>query len=385
VSEQRYAGDRWGRTAGNLEPLPPLRPEVPPREGTGRAWSRRRALGAGALGAAGLLAALSGQRAAHLLRPTRPVRGEVAPPVPMPQGVGRGPVFAVPPAAVAPAPPDVRPPEVSPLSPAPAPAHPELTAAPPGWHEDPFLEEALVAAVPWGLGRVAVAVRHLCTGATAAIGADEPMPPASIYKLGLLVACFRQIGDGRLGLEDELLITWNDYADGAGVLQSRIGERVTVGEALRLMVRFSDNVAGQVLLRRIGIDALNETYERLGMSRTRFFADARPDVTTAADVAGLLVLLGTGQLAPPEASDWMLDALWQDQPAAWIEAGLPPGTVVVHKSGQLPGIRNDAAIIYPRGGPYVLVVLADRLSDERAAEGLIGDLAAAVHARLAGA
>jgi hypothetical protein len=29
-------------------------------------------------------------------------------------------------------------------------------------------------------------------------------------------------------------------------------------------------------------------------------------------------------------------------------------------------------------------VLADRLSDERAAEGLIGDLAAAAHARLAG-
>jgi beta-lactamase class A len=322
---------------------------------------------------------------AHPPAATLPVGGEVAAPVSVPPGVARGPWFPLPPAAVAPAPApaDVRPLEVPPFSS--APAHPELTAAPPAWQEDLFLEEALVAAVPWGLGRVAVAVRHLCTGATAAVGAEEPMPPASIYKLGVLVACFRQIGAGRLGLEEELLITWNDYADGAGVLQARIGERVSVGEALRLMVRFSDNVAAQVLLRRIGVDALNETYERLGMRHTRFFADARPDVTTAADVAGLLVRLGTGQLAPPEASDWMLDALWQDQPAAWIEAGLPPGTVVVHKSGQLPGIRNDAAIIYPRGGPYVLVVLADRLSDERAAEGLIGDLAAAVHARLAGA
>jgi beta-lactamase class A len=287
--------------------------------------------------------------------------------------------MAVPP-AVAPAP-EARADE-APLPPA-APSRPQLVVAPVVWRTDPFLEEALVAAVPWGIGRVAVCVRHLGTGATAEVAADVPMPPASIYKLGVLAACFRLIGDGRLRLEDELPITWNDYVDGAGVLQSRIGERIAVGEALRLMVRFSDNVAGQVLLRRIGVDGLNDTYERLGMTRTRFFVDARPDVTSAADVATLLVQLGTGQLAPSEASDWMLDALWQDQPAAWIEGGLPTGTVVVHKSGQLPGIRNDAAIVYARGGPYVLVVLADRLHDERAAEVLIGDLAGRAHARLA--
>jgi beta-lactamase class A len=286
---------------------------------------------------------------------------------------------AVPP-AVAPAP-ETRA-DGAPPTPA-APSHPELVVAPVAWRPDPFLEEALVAAVPWGAGRVAVSVRHLGTGAFAEVAADVPMPPASIYKLGVLVACFRLVADGRLRLEDELPITWYDYVDGAGVLQSRIGERIAVGEALRLMVRFSDNVAAQVLLRRIGVDGLNDTYGRLGMTRSRFFADARPDVTSAADVATLLVLLATGQLAPAEASDWMLDALWQDQPAAWIEGGLPPGTVVVHKSGQLPGIRNDAAIVYARGGPYVLVVLSDRLNDERAAEALIGDLAGRVHARLA--
>ena len=196
---------------------------------------------------------------------------------------------------------------------------------------------------------------------------------------------FRQIDSGRLRLEDDLLLTWEDYIGGAGVLQARIGQRVSVADALRLMVRYSDNVAAQALLRRIGVEALNATYGRLGMTRSRFFADSRPDVTTAADVATLLVGLGTGQLAPPAESQWMLDCLALEQPSSWISAGLPAQTVVAHKTGQLPGVRNDAAIVYPAGGPYVLVVLADRLRDERAGEGHIGEIAARVHAHLCGA
>jgi beta-lactamase class A len=256
---------------------------------------------------------------------------------------------------------------------------------PRAWTPDEALEALLLAALPGAWGRFAVAVRHLGTGGTAAVGADTPMPPASVYKLGVLVETFRQIESGRLRLEDDLLLTWEDYIGGAGVLQARIGQRVSVADALRLMVRYSDNVAAQALLRRIGVEALNATYGRLGMTRSRFFADSRPDVTTAADVATLLVGLGTGQLAPPAESQWMLDCLALEQPSSWISAGLPALTVVAHKTGQLPGVRNDAAIVYPAGGPYVLVVLADRLRDERAGESHIGEIAARVHAHLCGA
>ncbi|HEX2514073.1 MAG TPA: serine hydrolase, partial [Chloroflexota bacterium] len=89
--------------------------------------------------------------------------------------------------------------------------------------------------------------------------------------------------------------------------------------------------------------------------------------------------------APPAESQWMLDCLALEQPSSWISAGLPALTVVAHKTGQLPGVRNDAAIVYPAGGPYVLVVLADRLRDERAGESHIGAIAARVHAHLCGA
>ena len=41
-----------------------------------------------------------------------------------------------------------------------------------------------------------------------------------------------------------------------------------------------------------------------------------------------------------------------------IPAGLPEGTPVAHKTGDITGIHHDAAIVYPPGeAPYVLVVL----------------------------
>ncbi len=75
----------------------------------------------------------------------------------------------------------------------------------------------------------------------------------------------------------------------------------------------------------------------------------------------------------------MLDLLAQDQPQAWIADGTPPEAVVAHKSGQLPGVRNDAALIYTPTGPYALVVLSDGLYDEQAGEQTIARIAAVVY------
>jgi beta-lactamase class A len=248
-------------------------------------------------------------------------------------------------------------------------------APPASWWADGALQARLDGAIPDDLGHIAVAARHLRTGATAAIDGDLLMPPASVYKLGVLADTFQLLDAGRLDLDEQLLLTQEDYVGGAGILQGHIGQRVQVGEALTLMVGISDNVAAQALLRRVGVDSLNATYQRLGLARTHYYVDDRPNVTTAADTASLLVQLATGQLAGPAGTQRMLDLLAVDQPQSWIQDGLPPGTIVAHKSGQLPGVRNDAAIVYTPDGPFVLVVLTSDLADEGAGEGLISDLA----------
>jgi beta-lactamase class A len=64
-----------------------------------------------------------------------------------------------------------------------------------------------------------------------------------------------------------------------------------------------------------------------------------------------------------------------------IPAGLPPGTPVAHKTGQITGVLHDAAIVYPPGqAPYILVVLTSGIPDEKVARALIVDLSRRVYA-----
>jgi beta-lactamase class A len=252
---------------------------------------------------------------------------------------------------------------------------------PPAW-TDLALENKLGSLATAAPGRVSVAVRHVPTGASALLDADTPMSPASVFKLGVLGEIVEQRAAGTLSLDERLWLLPEDWADGAGILQWRIGESITVREAARLMIAWSDNIAANALLRRVGYDGVNRFYAAHDMPSSHIYPDYRPDVTTAAETAALLARLVTGQLAGDEDSSLMLQYLAQWQPAAWVRDGLPGDVTVAHKSGQLPGIRNDAAIVYAPSGPYVVVVLTDRLTDDFAGEAFIARVADLVHTHL---
>jgi beta-lactamase class A len=260
------------------------------------------------------------------------------------------------------------------------------TSGPMAWappQTDPFLQ-ATIETVPRPVGSVSVAVHHLATGHGAGINADTIAPPASLFKLGVMVAVMRAIEAGRLAPETSFDIREEDWAPGAGLLQDRVGETVTVGEALRLMMGISDNVAAFVLLRAVSVARLNAVTASLGMGRTRFFVGERSDETSAGDVAVILARIATGEAAGPDSTRTMLDLMGQRQAAAWIREALGSRVPIAHKSGQLPGVRNDAAIVPTNGGPYVVAILTHDLVNDGAGERYVGDVARAVDRYVAG-
>jgi beta-lactamase class A len=67
---------------------------------------------------------------------------------------------------------------------------------------------------------------------------------------------------------------------------------------------------------------------------------------------------------------------WNDA----IPVGLPAGTRIAHKTGNITAVEHDAAIVYPAGGdPYVLVVLTSGVASSDEAKTLIADIARLVH------
>jgi beta-lactamase class A len=92
-----------------------------------------------------------------------------------------------------------------------------------------------------------------------------------------------------------------------------------------------------------------------------------------------MLAIAKGKAVSPAASREMADVLKRQKINDAIPAGLPPGSVVGHKTGSITRINHDAAIVYnPR--PYVLVVLTRGIEDQKRSSALIADITRVVHA-----
>ena len=245
-------------------------------------------------------------------------------------------------------------------------------------------------------GQVAVVVRHLDSGRGFSWRADRPMPTASLIKLAVLVEVYRQVDDDRVDLDDRLKLTSDDTVPGSGVLRKYFttGSRLTLRDAVRLMIAVSDNTATNLVLDHIGLESTNRTMARLGHPNTRIHAKVfRRETsidpersqqfglgsTTASETADLLEAIRSGRAVSKRASRQMLEHLKACESTERIPRYLPEGTVVAHKTGSVSRVRTDAGIIESPAGPIVVCVLTSenqdrRYSAENAASRLIADI-----------
>jgi beta-lactamase class A len=155
------------------------------------------------------------------------------------------------------------------------------------------------------------------------------------------------------------------------------------------MITRSSNLATNTLITVVGAQAANATARTLGardiqvlrgVEDGKAFAAGQNNMTTARDLATLMTAIETGAAASRASTDSMRAVLLRQEFNGEIPAGLPPGTRVAHKTGQITGHLHDAAIVYPSGrGPYVLVVLTRGIDDEKVARSLIADVSRLVY------
>lgn len=225
-------------------------------------------------------------------------------------------------------------------------------------------------------GTVSVAYASLSdTNDACSIQADRQMRSASMIKLAILAEYLRETDVGMLSGEETYTLRASDIVGGTGSLQGRgAGYQTTLDGLARLMVCESDNVAANVLIDRMGMDAINAEASSLGLSSTVLerrmmdsaaMAAGRDNYTSARDVARVLELIGSGRLVSREASDRALGWLEQQTDRAGIPAGVPAGTTVGNKTGSLESARHDGAIVLGEH-PYVLVVMTDGMGTDSA-------------------
>jgi beta-lactamase class A len=274
-------------------------------------------------------------------------------------------------------------------------------------------------------------VRSLDDAGEVAVDAGKPAVAASVIKVSVAVAAETRFADGRLDPRERITLPAAARSPGpVGFSLFRDDVQASLQDLVVAMLTISDNDATDALIRRVGVDALNQSAAALGLAATVVTADEativnsigqeagfadwnslwewaakphtddeerqvvdriaassalRPDCTTrtsAADMARLLQLIWTGQAGPPEACARVRELMGQQLTRHRLAAAFPPPARVAAKSGSLVGVvRNEIGVIeFPDGRVYCAAVFARQhrpWHDDAAVNAAIGSAAAA--------
>jgi len=188
---------------------------------------------------------------------------------------------------------------------------------------------------------------------------DAVFTAASTYKLAVLMMEAQNIASGKTSAGGSVCFQDADYEAG-WYHDYEPGACFTRTELARRAGQMSDNTAGHMLVRDVGgPDVLNAWAASVGTKESVFFTN---NTTSANDLAALWAAEARGSLGGTHAQSWLYPVLTGTKTEAGIPAGVAGRSVVVHKTGTLDRIDNDAALVQSGpNGPYVLSVMTDGL------------------------
>ena len=248
--------------------------------------------------------------------------------------------------------------------------------------DDPRLAEVLQPLIASHQGTVAVAVKHLSTAASFDHRSDEPMPTASLIKFPVMVAAYQLAADGKLDLATLVELKDKDKVPGSGILTQHFsdGMRLSIRDAIRLMIVYSDNTATNLVVDQIGLPATSELMSRLEYPHTRLHSKVyRADTsiaperskqfglgsTTAQEMVRLLSTLDKQELVSADASRQMYEHLLACDDKPRLAKFLPKDTKVALKAGSVSASRTVAGIIESPSGHIAVCVMTNHNKDQR--------------------
>lgn len=230
---------------------------------------------------------------------------------------------------------------------------------------------------------------------------------ASTIKVPVLLAVYEAIEQHRfepysrvhvrnrfLSLVDGRPFRVSQGTDANSDVHAAIGRMLTVHELAEHMIVTSSNLATNLLLDLVGVEAARAALGRLhlgGIDLRRGVEDEASweaginNRVTAAGLCDAMRLIEEGKAISPEASRAMLDILHQQRFRSGIPAGLPEDARVANKTGEISTIAHDAGIVYIDGrDAYVVVILTEWAPEVDGRQETIARISRAVYEYMTG-
>ncbi|HEX2081503.1 MAG TPA: serine hydrolase [Longimicrobium sp.] len=263
----------------------------------------------------------------------------------------------------------------------------------------------IIRAAVGDTAEVSVAFLDLATGDSLLVDAHKPMHAASTMKVPVMMELFRRANAGEITMDDRVPVrnAFTSIADGGtyslspdddsdGELYRRVGGEATVRELVERMITRSSNLATNLLIARAQPARIAVLMERIGAGGMRVlrgvednaaFQAGMNNTTTAYALMRVMRAVQDPAVVGADAAGEMQAILGRQEFTEMIPAGVPAGTRVANKTGNITRIAHDAAIVYPPGrAPYVLVVMTRGFADSDVAAAVGRDVSRAVWAHV---
>jgi beta-lactamase class A len=240
-------------------------------------------------------------------------------------------------------------------------------------------------------GALGVSVYDALSGGAWSYNGDRSFHAASVIKVAVLAALFDAVRQGRFTLDCRLHVRnrFLSSLDGTPFrvdsrrdadvdVHASIGRTMRLRELARHMIVTSSNLATNLLLDLVTVDAARATIGRLGITGVdlrrgveddRAFDAGITNRVTPNGACALLKVIVQDAFLPAHVAE-MLDILHGQQFSGAIAAGLPEPiravSRVAHKTGEISTVTHDAGIVFlPGRPPYVVAVLVESTGDAR--------------------
>lgn len=236
--------------------------------------------------------------------------------------------------------------------------------------KDLELEKIIKDSIPDKNGEWAVYYKNLKDDKAVTINSKR-MVSASLIKLFIMGTVYSKINSGELKRTNE------------------------IDNLLEKMITISHNDSSNTLVEiagggdfKYGMSQVNNyamMLECLDTEQQRNMLDSRPkpikeqNYTSVKDCGVLLEKMYKGELVSKEYDKEMLDLMLHQQRTWKIPAGLPKGTKVANKTGELSDTENDVAIVFTDKADYILCVMSNNVNSVGNAQNSISKISTVVY------
>ena len=241
---------------------------------------------------------------------------------------------------------------------------------------DPVLQQKIEGLVQGFRGDVGIYVRHLPTGRTAAVRAEELFPTASMIKVPIMLGMFNHMTKGELDYHGDLVYDDSLLYEGEDILGAfKDSAKISLSKVIMLMITTSDNTASLWCQAMAGGgEAINALLSQYGFDSTRVNSRTpgrRPNwerygwgQTTPREMAELLVMIREGKAISPDASEEMYRILcrifWDGEALSQV----PPFVQAASKQGAVNRSRSEVVLVNAPSGDYVFCIITKNQEDQ---------------------